>query len=75
MAERPFTVVWEACNADEYSNPDAEWKRYEQVFNQERDAVHQWVTAKRYANTRPVSITPEPDWERYTYDGRTPLKK
>ena len=34
-----------------------------------------WEAATLYANTQPVSISPEPDWTRYTYDGHTPLNR
>jgi hypothetical protein len=34
-----------------------------------------WQSATLYANTRPLSIEPEPDWSRYTYDGRTPVTR
>ncbi len=66
----PFTVV------TEYSNDGGTtWQQSVQTADQEDVAVSYWETAKRYVNTRPVSITPEPNWARYSYDGRTPLTK
>lgn len=75
VAEGPFTVVWEGCDVGDPSSPDAQWEQYERTYDDERTAVHSWCNATLYENTRPVSITPEPDWSRYTYDGRNPVKK
>jgi hypothetical protein len=67
----PFTVVWLGID----DAPGAEWQRHERAVDTEREAVHLWKHAAMYANTRPVSIAPEPRWNRYTYDGRTPLTR
>jgi hypothetical protein len=67
----PFTVVWLGIE----DAPGAEWQWYEKEVATEREAVHLWNTATLYANTRPVSIEPEPHWARYTYDGKTPLTR
>ena len=55
--------------------PGAEWERYERSLPTEELAVRLWENATLYANTKPVSISPEPDWTRYTYDGYTPLNR
>lgn len=34
-----------------------------------------WEAATLYANTLYVSISPELDWTRYTFDGYTPLSR
>lgn len=67
----PFTVVWLGID----DAPGAEWQRYEQIVMTEAEAVRLWKDAVLYANTQPVSIRPEPRWNRYTYDGRTPLTR
>jgi hypothetical protein len=66
-----FHVVWEGID----DAPGATWQQYERNVATEREAVSLWQTAHLYENTRPVSIDPEPDWSRYSYDGRTPLTK
>lgn len=71
MAQGPFTVVWLGID----DAPGAEWQRYEHTVATEGQAVSLWQAACLYANTKPVSITPEPDWTRYTYDGYTPLNR
>lgn len=75
MTDGPFTVVWEGCDQDDWNTPGAVWKRHERTYQDERTAVHAWLCAKQYENTRPVSITPEPDWSGYIYAGRTPVTK
>jgi hypothetical protein len=40
----------------------------------EREAVHHWLSARLYDNTEPVSVTPEPEWSRWTFDGRNPVQ-
>lgn len=71
MPDGPFTVVW--LGIDDL--PGAEWERYERTVPSEGEAVSLWQSATLYANTRPLSIEPEPDWSRYTYDGRTPITR
>lgn len=71
----PFRVVWEGCDSRDHNNPDAAWKRYERAYNTEAEAVHCWLTARGYENTRPVAVYPEPDWSNYTYDGKNPVTK
>jgi hypothetical protein len=71
----PFRVVTEHCDPDNYTDPDAIWTRHEEVFDTENEAVGAWESVKRYENTRPIAIYPEPDWSRYSYDGRNPLRK
>ena len=71
MAKGPFTVVWLGID----DAPGAEWQRYEREIPTEGEAVSLWETATLYANTQPVSISPEPDWTQYTYDGHTPLNR
>lgn len=75
MTDGPFHVTWEACNNDDWDNPDAEWKPREKTVTTELEATQLWGSLKRFVNTRPVSITPEPDWSRYSYDGKTPVAK
>lgn len=75
VADGPFTVVWEGCDQRDYDSPGAVWVRHERTYDDERTAVHSWCNAQLWANTRPVSITPEPDWSRYSYDGKTPVRK
>lgn len=75
MPEGPFHVVWEDTSADDWNNPDAVWHEREKSFDSELDAVRHWHAMIQYANTRPVSITPEPEWGKYTYDGHTPGTK
>lgn len=70
-ATGPFLVVWLGID----DAPGAEWQRYERRVPTEDRAVRLWQSCALYANTRPVSISPEPDWSRYTYDGRTPLTR
>lgn len=69
--EGPFTVVRDGIDA----RPGAEWQRHEHVVDTEHEAVHLWMAAYLYENLRAVSITPEPHWARYSYDGRTPLTR
>lgn len=73
--EGPFTVVTEWALADEYDQPGARWYPHTREYDTERDAVRAWENARRFENIRPISITPEPNWSRYSYDGRTPLTK
>lgn len=73
--EGPFTVVTEWALAAEYAEPGAKWYRHTREYATEWDAVGAWENAKRFENTRPISITPEPNWSRYSYDGRTSITK
>lgn len=75
MAEGPFTIVWEVVEQANWNKPNPPWKRCEGEFHSELDAVRHWGAMRLYANTRPVSITPEPDWSKYSYDGRNPVRK
>lgn len=61
----PFTVVWLGIDAA----PGAEWQRYERTVPTEALAVRLWRNCVMYANTHPVSISPEPEWTRHTYNG------
>lgn len=74
MTEGPFTITWEAFPYQEHGT-DVTWTRFEQTFETELSAVRHWRSLVRYANTRPLTITPEPDWSAYTSDGRTPTRK
>lgn len=67
----PFTVVWDGIDA----KPGAGWQRHEAVVETEHEAVGLWKSTYLYENLRGVSITPEPHWARYSYDGRTPLTR
>jgi hypothetical protein len=70
--EGPFTVVWE------FTNPDIRndgWHPHTRIVATESEAVNLWKNAQLYENTRPVSISPEPRWDRHSYDGRTPLTR
>ncbi len=69
--EGPFTVVYEFIDA----TPGTTWQPRTVEFATEDDAVSAWGVYRLYVNTRPVSITPEPNWARYSYDGHTPLTK
>lgn len=71
MTDGPFTVVWEGIDVA----PDATWERHERTVDHEYQAVSLWQTAKLYENTRPISITPEPDWSRYTYGGQSTVTR
>jgi hypothetical protein len=71
----PFIIVSEWAPADEYNKPGGTWHRQERTYERELDAVRAWSSARRYENTRPISITPEPDWSRYSFDGKTPVTK
>lgn len=76
MVDGPFHVKWEACDANDWNNPDAEWMPYEKTVDDELEAVRLWGSQKSYVNTRPISITPEPDWSRHVHgDGKTPVTK
>lgn len=76
MTDGPFRVVTEWVHADDYTNPDAKWRMHIREYDTERNAVHAWSNAQRFANTRPVSITPEPEWSKYMRgDGKTPVTK
>lgn len=77
MTNGPFTIVWEAVDDPDWVKPDDdEWERHEQQFTSELDAVREWGSLHLYTNTRPVSITPEPDWSKYVHgDGKTPVTK
>lgn len=69
--EGPFLVVWRIRDIA----PGSEWRERSKEVITEREAVGLWKRAAMYENTEPVSITPEPRWNRYTYDGRTPLTR
>jgi hypothetical protein len=75
MNDGPFTIVSESVDTDDWNNPNAIWERSTRTYATEKEAVHVWGCLRRYANTRPISITPDPDWSRYSYDGRTPVTK
>ena len=76
MTDGPFTIITEWALADEYDKPGATWHRETRTYDTEQDAVHAWGNARLYENTRPVSITPEPNWSAYVSgDGRTPVTK
>lgn len=71
MTDGPFTIVWETLD----HRTGATQKQHEAIVATEGQAVRLWESATLYANTRPVSISPEPDWTRYTYDGHTHLNR
>lgn len=67
----PFTVVWVSIDPI----PGAEWEEHTAEVATEEEAVSLWQAAVLYANMRPVSIMPEPRWNRYTYDGHSPVTR
>lgn len=67
----PFIMVWLGIDA----TPGAQWTRYDDVLMTEAEAVRAWQNACLYDNMRPVSISPEPRWNRYTFDWRTPVTR
>lgn len=48
------------------------YARHVGVYATEFEAVNAWDSAQQYTNIVPLSITPEPDWSKYSFDGRTP---
>lgn len=45
---------------------------FSKSYDHERDAVNAWCAASRYVNTEPLAMTPAPDWDAYSHDGKTP---
>lgn len=72
----PFTVVWEAFDDPRPGPMIGPWNRLTATYPEELDAVRKWGAMKVFENTRPVSVTPEPNWSAYVRgDGKTPVTR